>query len=504
MSTQLQVNTRVEPARVPLSTNSSIRTAVWLSFVLGASLFLRIVGLGTRSFWLDEAASSMLARIDWHTFVSAVIHRQANMALYYALLRGWVQMGNSESWTRFLSVIFGVAAIPVIDQLGKLVFSPKVGRIAALLLAINALHIEYSQEARGYSLSVWLALISCYFFLKTLESPSRHTWLAYAFGSILMVYAQVLGALLLLTQWIYAGSLRNSRERVLRVASVIAVFASPLMFVLLLKSDRSQLAWINQSSASTLYGLLLDFSGNGGTVLLILELALLVGSVLFRFRKSSVRSSLGYIFLWVWALLPVVLVSTINLRWPVLQARYLIVCLPAFLLLVADGVARVKSRIVFVAVFTTVSGLSIIGVTSYIRTRTDLNHSDNWRDASRHILSEAQPGDVVLFPYSAEEIAFREYQNRFARRGEPLVLVPKETDLELLSAAGRWMLPELADNTASLHSRVWMISALQPNSHNRDVQGAVEGRLREHTRRDFGFVIVHLFTDANVRGPLPR
>jgi mannosyltransferase len=498
------VSTCIEPARVPVSTDSSIRTALWLSFLLGAALFLRILELGTRSFWLDEAASGMLARVNWYTFVTAVIHRQANMTLYYALLREWVRMGDSESWTRFLSVIFGVAAIPVIYQLGKLVLSPKVGRIAALLLAVNAFHIEYSQEARAYSLALLLALLSCYFFLETLASPSRHTWLAYALSSILMIYAQVLGALLLLTQWVYAGFLRNIRKRALRVATVIAVFVSPLMFALLFMSDRSQLAWMNQSSGAKLYDLLLNFSGNGGAVLLILEVALLAGSVVFRFRKSPVRSSLGYIFLWAWALLPVLLVSTMNLRWPVLQERYLIVCLPAFLLLVADGLTQITPRVAFVAAFMAVGGLSIVGVNSYFRTRTDLNHSDNWRDASRHILSEAQPGDVVLFPYSAEEIAFREYQNRFARRGQSLILMPKETDLELLSAAGQWMLPELADNTASLHSRIWMISALQPNSHSREVEGAVESRLREHTRRDFGFVTVHLFTDATVQNALPR
>jgi mannosyltransferase len=368
-----------------------------------------------------------------------------------------------------------------------------------LLLAVHAFHIEYSQEARAYSLALLLALLSCYFFLEILESPSQHTWRAYALSSILMVYAQVLGALLLLTQWVYAGFLRNLSKRVLRVATVIAGFVSPLMFVLLFSSDRSQLAWMNQSSGATLYGLLLNFSGNGGTVLLILEVALLAGSLVFRFRKSPLRSSLGYIFLWVWALLPVVVVNTLNLRWPVLQARYLIVCLPAFLLLVADGLSHIRSRVAFVAAFMAVAGLSVVGVSSYFRTRTDLNHSDNWRDASRHILSEAQPGDVALFPYSAEEIAFREYQSRFAPRGQSLVLVPKETDLELLSAAGQWMSPELAENTAFLHSRVWIISGLQPNSRSRDVEAAVQGHLRPLERLQFGFVTVQLFGSTSAR-----
>ena len=289
----------------------------------------------------------------------------------------------------------------------------------------------------------------------------------------------------------------------LGAASMIAVFVSPLLFVLLLTSDRSQLAWINQSSASTLDTVLLNFSGDGGAFLLIMEMALLVCSALFRFRKRSVRNNPGYIFLWLWAVLPVVLVGAVNLRWPVLQARYVIVCLPAFLLLVADGLTHIKSRVVFTAALMAVVGLSIVGVSSYLRHRTDLNYSDNWRDASRYILSEAQPGDAVLFPYSAEEIAFREYQNRFAAR-QPLMVVPQETDLELLSTAGQWTLPQAADSAASLHSRVWMISALQPNSRSRDVEGAVESRLPEHKLRRFGFVTVQLFANADVHTPGTR
>ena len=504
MSTQSQVNDRIETDGIPISTDSSIHTRVWFSCLLGVALVLRIVGLGTRSFWLDEAASTMLARVDWHTFVNAVIHRQANMALYYTLLRGWVQIGSGESWTRFLSVIFGVAAISVMYQLGRVILGAKGGRIAALLLAVHAFHIEYSQEARGYSLAVFLALLSCYFFLKSLESPLGRTWLAYVLSSLLTAYAHVLGALLLLTQWVYGACLRNSSKRVLGAASMIAVFVSPLVFVLLLSSDRSQLAWINQISASTLHTVLLSFSGDGGTFLLIMEVTLLVSSALLGFRKRSVRNNPAYTFLWLWAVLPVVLVIAANLRWPVLQARYLIVCLPAFLLLIADGLTHIKSRVVFTAAFMAVVGLSIVGVFSYFRNRADLNHSDNWRDASRYILSEVRAGDAVLFPYSAEEIAFREYQTRFAQPSRSLVLVPQETDLELLSTAGQWTLPQAAFKAASLHSRVWIISALQPNLRSRDVEAAVESRLREHTRRRFGFVTVQLFADANVNVSVAR
>ncbi|MGC8782587.1 MAG: glycosyltransferase family 39 protein, partial [Anaerolineae bacterium] len=58
---------------------------------------------------------------------------------------------------RLLSVIFGVLAIPAIYAAGRRIFGPRVGLVAAGLLAISPLHIYYSQEIRMYGL---VALLS--------------------------------------------------------------------------------------------------------------------------------------------------------------------------------------------------------------------------------------------------------------------------------------------------------------------------------------------------------
>lgn len=469
------------------------------------ALFLRMVWLGTRSSWLDEAASSMLARVDWHTFIEAIIHRQANMVLYYGLLRGWIHAGDSESWIRFLSVVFGVASIPVVYRLGELVLGSKPARIAALLLTLHAFHIAYSQEARGYSLVVLLVLLSCYFFLRLTRSRADWTWFAYVLSTVLMVYAQVLGVLLLPAQWLYAAfrwKAWSYKKRTIGAAATITLFVTPLVVLLLLNSDRSQLAWMNQRSSSTLYNVLLDLSGRGGMPLLILNLTLLAGSGLLHWRKNTsviTTSNFGYGFLWLWGVLPIVIIAVISIRWPIVQGRYLLLSLPAFLLLVADGLAHIRWRTLFVAAFMTIVAMSLTGVASYFRSRADLDHSDNWRDATYYLLSEAQPGDAVLFPYSAEEIAFREYQIRFVRSDDSVILVPRKTDLELLSTAGTWTTPQMADNAASQHSRVWMISALQADVHSHAVQVAIEGHLAENTRRHFGFVMVRLFAGPGAR-----
>ena len=88
--------------------------------VLGA--ILGSLFLGTHSLFLDESVSSTLATAPWHSFANVVSHREANMALYYLLLRGWVVFGHSEIALRSLSVILAVGALWVLIMLARSLF----------------------------------------------------------------------------------------------------------------------------------------------------------------------------------------------------------------------------------------------------------------------------------------------------------------------------------------------------------------------------------------------
>ena len=111
------------------------RLAVVAELVLGAvlgSLFL-----GTHSLFLDESVSSTLATAPWHRFANVVTHREANMALYYLLLRGWVVFGHSEIALRSLSVILAVGALWVVIMLARSLFGRRAALLAGLLFAVE-------------------------------------------------------------------------------------------------------------------------------------------------------------------------------------------------------------------------------------------------------------------------------------------------------------------------------------------------------------------------------
>ena len=120
------------------------------------------------------------------------------VALYYVLLRGWLHFDSSEWFVRSLSAFLGVATIPAVYVLGRRMFGARAGLIAAALLSVNAFHVRYSQEARSYSLTVVLCVLSSLYFLKYLETRSRRNRIAYIVLSSMAVYAHFFSGVVLL------------------------------------------------------------------------------------------------------------------------------------------------------------------------------------------------------------------------------------------------------------------------------------------------------------------
>ncbi len=148
--------------------------------ILILAALLRLLHLGRESLWWDEALTVAIVRLDWEAFWKVLSHSEANMGLYFCLLRLWVNLGESEFVLRSLSALTGVLGVGLVYVLGKRLFDTKVGLIGAALLATNSFHIQYSQEARAYSLMVLLTALSSLFFLRAIEHSSRNEWVSRA------------------------------------------------------------------------------------------------------------------------------------------------------------------------------------------------------------------------------------------------------------------------------------------------------------------------------------
>src|SRR5580698_9524204 len=173
-----------------------------LVLLFAAGITLRLKCLACKPFWFDESFSTEVARLDWSNFLHLMWWREANMSLYYVLLRAWMLFGQSEFFIRALSVALAAATLPAIYWLARQLYDRKVAWIATALLTFNAYHVRYAQEARSYSLFVLLATLSSGFLIAFLRQPSRRNRLAFILFSVLAVYSHFYALLLVAAQWI--------------------------------------------------------------------------------------------------------------------------------------------------------------------------------------------------------------------------------------------------------------------------------------------------------------
>lgn len=136
--------------------NPTVRAYWALMGIVGLAAWLRFYSIVSEPLWLDEAMSLHYANQSLIDFLKA--HHRPHA--YYFLLHFWTLFGESEFVLRSLSAVIGVLTIPLIFGLGKTTNNARVGLTASLLLAISPFHIQYAQEARGYTLLVFGATLA--------------------------------------------------------------------------------------------------------------------------------------------------------------------------------------------------------------------------------------------------------------------------------------------------------------------------------------------------------
>jgi len=129
------------------------------------ALALRLWHLSGQSLGYDEGYSIALARQSLGA-IAAQTAADIQPPLYYDLLHFWMQLfGSSEAAVRSLSLLFGLLTVPLLYALGRRLFGPATGLLAALLGAISPFWIWYAQEARNYTLVTFLGVLSSYLLL---------------------------------------------------------------------------------------------------------------------------------------------------------------------------------------------------------------------------------------------------------------------------------------------------------------------------------------------------
>ena len=480
-----------------------------LAAIAGLAAVLRFHSLAAKSFWFDEGVSVAIARLDWYNFARILWRREANMSLYYLFLHDWLHFGGSEFFVRSLSVLFAVASVPAIYRLGRRLFDSRAGLIAAALLAVNAYHVQYSQDARSYSLMVFLCLLSSLYFLRCLSDPSRRNRAAYIFSSALAVYAQFFSLLLVMAQWISLRFLDEgppapqSRARTGNHWRWIALLVSPVV-AFVATTGAGPLRWVQRPGLKDLWVFALHLTGNGGPWLVVAYAVACLAALLPVWRTHGIRrvrwGFWRYRFLGCWLIFPLLLTLGLSLVKPLFVPRYFIFCLPALLLLVACGVTRLRPAWLMALAVLVLLVFSFRGTIGYFKQDLDIDR-DDWRSAAYYLLNHAESGDALLFHVPMGRMPYEFYHSLLLPASAfPVVLYPHHGDrLTFLDFVEK---PNDADLARSLpdYPRAWLVLTYAetqsglPDARSVELSNVLRNFYLKVERRDFPGIEILLYS----------
>ena len=474
--------------------------AAAVALTVGLGLFR----LGSRSLWGDEAFSVALAGQPAGEFWLVVTESQANMSLYYVLLKGWTAFGQDETSVRALSLAAAVLAVLVLFVAAERLFGRRVAVLASLLLAVNPFFLRYAQEARAYSLVLLLATAATAVFLALEEHPhGAPAEAAYVVIGALAMYAHffaifVLGSHLLAL----AIARRPLRAQVVRLACV-GVLSLPLALFVLFR-DAGQVSHLTRPTPTDVREALTQLAGGTGPLLLLYGLAVLVG-VWSWLRAADQWRRWPLTVAVTWATTPIVGAVVVSLGKPLFAPRFLTIALPGIALLVAAGLARLRPAATLAALVLVVA-LSVVQVA-----RVQGKPQEDFRAATAFVLERAAPGDAIAFYRTSRRIPFEYYARHHAERTLPRSLMPTSPygrfDLVADYRHTRLTRTELAaiGDAASRH-RVWLFLSRPENERVREKREnrarlvrTVERRAHLRLQRLFAGLDVRLYEPASAK-----
>jgi len=434
--------------------------ALTVILILGA--ILRFHALGQKSIWVDEGVSIELARLDWYNFLRILWRHEGNMALYHLLLRVWLPFGSSEAYIRTLSVLPALGTIPALYGLGRKLFNSQVGLISAFLLAVNAYHVRYSQEARSYSLYPLLCVLSSFYLVSFLQEPSRRNRIGHVLTSALAVYAHFFSGLLIVAQWLWLRCLDRKDLRAVTKKNwrIFSISIAPeVLFVL--TTGTGVLRWIPKPGLADLKQWLLFTTGNDGMFLAMLYIVMILAAIwrpeVWKRLRHIGWASWRYCFLLLWLLFPVIFVFLLSQLKPFFLSRYFVFTLPALALLAACGVCRLRAPILIGLLLFAFAFFSMKGVSHYYERDFDIARED-WRSATRYVVTNTQPGDAIVFHQPIGRMPYEYYKSVTQHNAEAAVLYPQHGEKLTYRDfyAGR-ATDEFLNTIPALERRAWIV-----------------------------------------------
>jgi len=439
---------------------------VALGGILIASAVLRLVFLGSKSVWSDEAFVALVAQMKWPDIFTYLRLADTHPPLYYLVMKTWITLaGGSEVALRIPSVFFSLISVVLTYALMRQVSAERVSLVSALLVGTAPLEIWSGQMARMYALLGALTLGATLALVRSVQRQRWQLWAAYAVAATLMVYTHDLAFLVLAAHglWVVRYE-RRHLGRWLAVIGAVMVFYAPWSSSLWYQithapswflgppySDRPAYAKISDLFGLFAFGGYLFgmpsyfFSDTPLTsleqLLLLLPFLIVLGFGIVLLSDDRRRLAL----LWLPLAVTVGVMQLVALEIRAFSPRWFSFLCPFYAMLIAEGAFALSRTIrdhsdwIATVIIAAVLFYNLAGLDRYYF--DPAIYPFQWRAAAAALAREVQPSDLLLFGDQGNEVAFAHY---FKGRAWTMKLLPTQ-DFETIRGLG------------SRYHRVWFI-----------------------------------------------
>lgn len=465
------------------------------------AMVLRFYRLTAESLWYDEAYSVWSSAMDIAS-PRTLWAWQIEFPLYYWLLHFWMRLfGQGEFAVRAFGALASAASIAPMYYLAKRLFGLPTGEIAAFLLAVNPYHVWYAQDVRMYPWALLFVIASLLAFWRMMQGAGWGWRLAYVLATGLTFHLHYYIGWLVLAEnaYVLAALLAGTpaacwpRLRLWLITQLgVAVFAAPAAAVFLTKAvTLNQWDWLAQRyGAPGVRDVIALFeSYTVGTLFPAPSLARWAALALYgglaawgvwrawgqARRREAPRGALGFTLLAL--IVPLGGCFALGQRYSVWVTRYLILFLPLYLILAAQGVAslapgappswrRAASKMLAfrgaaLALLAIVSGYALWAMYT-------MPQKEDWRGVAAYLAAQVAPDDLIVLLDEECRVPFDYYFGGGGRRvgvsrfADEAALDRAVAEIRQQQRGGRlWLVVSHADS-AALEQRLAALPNLAP------------------------------------------
>jgi 4-amino-4-deoxy-L-arabinose transferase-like glycosyltransferase len=397
--------------------------------VIALGFALRLYTLASESLWYDELLQADIAQGPL-LMIFPRLRGHAAVPLDYLISHVWIFLGRGDGWMRIPAVLVGTLTLPLVYPLGRRLLGRTEGLLLMLLLAVAPFHVRYSQEARPYALLVLGAVLAGYGLWRLRATGRWRYVIPLQIGVLVFALAHFFGLAMLGPLVLFAIiDLLFNRQRGPAMQSLVALGAATLLPVAIyLALGWGQTLFFSTrdygealaepekltaeakpdhglgpqvDAAFIKYEILAPLVGGGGDISLW-YLNILAGlGLVYLWTRRQYKVSL---LLLLWLGLPIVIVITfLMFRGAFFASRYIIMVVPAYLMLVAVGLLALprwlrcaEPRWLSLLALLVLGGFVLADVSADLRRQYQQKNKEDWHLVGDFIARNAGPNDAVI------------------------------------------------------------------------------------------------------------